>query len=181
MIHHEQPLEPPPAPGEGTAFAADRRGLDLRAMEALRETERVCLETGLALTPLRRQVLESIWRGHRPMKAYELVEQLKGLRGRVSAMTVYRILEVLMAHGLVHRLASLNAYTGCSHPGRDHDFAFLICRECHAVVEVEDSHIAGAVADAAASSGFMVQTPMVEVWGLCPACLRARRNDGDDH
>jgi len=46
----------------------------------------------------------------------------------------------------------------------------LICRNCGAVSELEDSGIATAVAQAAAGSGFRPAQATVEIEGICAAC-----------
>src|SRR3954453_3718975 len=83
---------------------------------ALGAAERLCARRGARLTELRRRVLELIWRSHEPIGAYALLDRLGRERGRVAPPTVYRALEFLIAHGLVHRIASLNAFIGCVHP-----------------------------------------------------------------
>ena len=62
--------------GPGTPFPA--AGHDHRdcVNRALLGAERHCARRGLRLTPVRRRVLELIWRSHRPSGAYELLEQL---------------------------------------------------------------------------------------------------------
>jgi len=45
--------------------------------QALTMAEEICAERGLRLTPQRRQVLTLIWQSHRPMKAYDLLEQMQ--------------------------------------------------------------------------------------------------------
>ena len=42
----------------------------------LSKAEDYCSKTGLRLTELRRQVLELVWGSHRPVGAYDLLEQL---------------------------------------------------------------------------------------------------------
>ena len=40
---------------------------------------------------------------------------------RIYPQTIYRTLAQLTQHGLVHRIASTNAYRACSRPGPAHD------------------------------------------------------------
>ena len=138
--------------------------------EALAAAERVCRQRGLRLTPLRRRVLELVWGSHRPIGAYPLLEQLQGTMGRVAPPTVYRALEFLQAQGLVHRIASLNAFSGCVRPGTPHAGQFLICSSCQSLTEIDDPQLRGAIAESAQAAGFEVRHPTVEVHGLCPEC-----------
>ena len=86
---------------------------------AMREAESICQEKGLRFTELRREVLRLIWLSHIPTKAYDILEKLKGKAWSAKPPTVYRALDFLLETGLVHKLDSINAYIGCSHP-REH-------------------------------------------------------------
>ena len=56
---------------------------------------------------------------HKPLGAYDLAELLGPKGRRLAPITVYRALDFLMEQGLVHRLASQNAYIACpEHPRR---------------------------------------------------------------
>ena len=56
--------------------------------QAVRTAAEVCARRGLNLTPVRRRVLEIVWRAHEPIGAYEILAelgydaaQIAGLRG----------------------------------------------------------------------------------------------------
>ena len=87
--------------------------------------------------------------------------------------TVYRALDFLLENGLVHRIASLNAFIGCVHPGELHQGQFLICKACHAAIELELPAISQAIVAGAAAVGFAVESQTVEVVGLCAGCQGA--------
>lgn len=138
---------------------------------ALARAESVCAARGTRLTASRRRVLELVWSGHRPRGAYQILEELSRERGgTVAAPTVYRALEFLESQGLVHRIESLNAYVGCSTGGERHWGQFLVCGVCGNAIEIHDDGLERAVAVAAETRGFVVQTPIVEVRGLCREC-----------
>lgn len=135
----------------------------------------MCRGRGLALTPLRRRVLELVWRSHEPVGAYQILRRLRR-RGKTSAPpTVYRALEFLLENGLVHRIESRQAYVGCAEPGAGHSGQFLLCGRCGAAAEVADARIDRAVARGAAAVGFAVERQTVEILGLCPRCRPRRR------
>jgi Fur family zinc uptake transcriptional regulator len=126
------------------------------------------------LTPLRRRVLELVCESHRPAGAYDLLERLKGeLRTRVGPPTVYRALDFLMEHGLIHRINSLNAYVACFGPHRPHEACLFICERCRTVDESEAQSVRRAIEGKAANSGFSVRAQTIEVVGLCRACAGA--------
>lgn len=137
---------------------------------ALDRAAAVCARRGARLTHLRRRVLELVWQGHAAVKAYELLGALDDRRGVATPPTVYRALDFLMAHGLVHRLESLNAYVGCPRPEAPHDGQFLICNACGTVSEFAAPAIEDAIAGEAADLDFAVAQRTVEVRGVCRGC-----------
>ena len=137
---------------------------------ALGEAEAVCARAGARLTETRRRVLALVWERPGPVGAYDLLEALSAERGRVAPPTVYRALEFLLAHGLVHRIESLNAYVGCERPSEPHAGSFLLCRACGASAELEAPAVETALAACARGHGFALEASIVELRGLCPAC-----------
>jgi Fur family transcriptional regulator, zinc uptake regulator len=137
---------------------------------ALDKAADLCARRGARLTKLRRRVLELVWQGHSAVKAYDLLAELDGRDGSAKPPTVYRALDFLIAHGLVHRLESLNAYVGCPQPGAPHEGQFLICNACGDVSEFEAPPIRSAIAGRAAALGFAVGQQMIEVRGTCRTC-----------
>ena len=148
--------------------------------EAFARAERICSERGVRLTDLRRAVLQAVWRSHAPIGAYEILDSLKEEGRRAAPMTVHRALDFLIENGLVHRLASQNAFLGCDHPEHAHRGQFLICRSCGVVGELSDDNIFKAICDSARKTGFSVEVPMVEVIGLCRQCADNAPADADE-
>src|ERR1700744_3053540 len=101
------------------------------AADAIAHAERVCRQRAQKFTPIRRHVLQALLASHRPLGAYEGIDELAKSMPRPAPITVYRALDFLMANGLVHRIESRNAWLACAH---DHDaaaaVAFLICDRC---------------------------------------------------
>jgi Fur family zinc uptake transcriptional regulator len=137
---------------------------------ALDSAAALCAKRGARLTTLRRRVLELVWRGHSAVKAYELLGELDHGGGAAKPPTVYRALDFLIAHGLVHRLESLNAYVGCPRPEAPHDGQFLICGACGTVSEFAAPAVHSAIAREAAGLGFVVGQQTIEVHGVCRGC-----------
>lgn len=137
---------------------------------ALAVAEDQCRRRGGRLTDLRRRVLELVWEGHQPVGAYALLDGLREGGHAAQPPSVYRALDFLMEHGLIHRIERLNAFVGCIHPGAPHAGQFLLCTGCGAAAELDDPAIVEAVARQAEDLGFSVSRQTVEVEGLCPAC-----------
>jgi Fur family zinc uptake transcriptional regulator len=139
--------------------------------DALTHAELVCAERSQKFTPIRRQVLQALLSSHRPLGAYEVIEELAKSMPRPAPITVYRALDFLMANGLVHRIESRNAYLACAH---DHDaasmVAFLICEHCGSVGEIVAGPATQSLNDAARQSGFVPKLSVVEITGTCAHC-----------
>jgi Fur family zinc uptake transcriptional regulator len=115
-----------------------------------------------------------------PTGAYELLDRLRQTRRSAAPPTIYRTLDFLLEHGLIHRVERLSAFVGCvagcsvdpdgeSHP---HAAQFLICRKCGRVVEMQDPDILSVLAQAAKRAGFGVSCATIEAEGLCATCRR---------
>ena len=146
--------------------------------EALAAAEIVCTERNVSLTALRRRVLELIWSRHEPVRAYDLLDQLRAERRGAAPPTVYRALDFLLQAGLVHRIESLNAYVGCGGPEARHGGQFLICGECGRVAELDDDDISQRVRQRARGLGFTVRRQTIEIMGLCAQCAGPGAADG---
>lgn len=128
---------------------------------------------GARLTPVRRRVLEILLEGHRAMGAYDVLQRLAAEGFGNQPPVAYRALEFLVDQGLAHRIARLNAFAACMHPGEAHAPAFLICRTCNHVAEAPATPVRAALDSAAAAIGFTIERSTVEALGLCPACAEA--------
>ncbi len=155
------------------AFPAPDHDHGRCAADAIAHAEAVCAKRSQKFTPIRRQVLLALLASHRPLGAYEVIEELARSMPRPAPITVYRALDFLMENGLVHRIESRNAYLACAH---DHDetsmVAFLICELCGSVGEIPAAPVARSVNAAARASGFAPKMSVVEIAGTCAHCQR---------
>jgi Fur family zinc uptake transcriptional regulator len=137
---------------------------------AIERAEQLCRKRGARLTPQRRRVLELVWDSHAPIGAYAILDLMGEGAARPAPITVYRALDFLQAHGLIHRVASLNAFVGCADPGSGHGSQFLICRGCRGVAEIHDPGLDRAIERAVAGGGFRVEERRLELEGWCRHC-----------
>ena len=118
-------------------------------------------------------MLQALLSSHRPLGAYEVIDELAKSMPRPAPITVYLALEFLMENGLVHRIESRNAYLACGH---DHDMAtmvaFLICEACGSVGEIPAAPVAQSLSAAARASGFAPKLSVVEITGVCAHCQK---------
>lgn len=135
--------------------------------------EKTCQARGVRLTRLRRRVLELVWGSHEPVKAYDILDQLRNEHAGSAPPTVYRALDFLQAEGMVHKIESLNAYVGCGEPEYRHTGQFLICKQCHSVAELDDDEVQKLLSNKSDMLGFSLETAVVEIQGLCSECKSA--------
>jgi Fur family zinc uptake transcriptional regulator len=130
----------------------------------------VCQDKQVRLTPIREKVLQLVWQSHRPLGAYEILPMLSENGKAVAPPTVYRALDFLVTHGLAHRIASLNAFVGCSLSSAQHGSQFLLCRKCGVAIELEAPAITQAIAHNADQHRFKIDNESIEISGLCQCC-----------
>jgi Fur family zinc uptake transcriptional regulator len=139
--------------------------------DAIADAEARCTERGLKLTPVRRHVLETLLADHRPVGAYDIMDRLAEHGPRPAPITVYRALDFLLEAGLVHRIASRNAFIACiQHHAANDSVMFLICERCGTVGEAASGAVKEALNTAAKAAGFAPKLPVIEVPGLCAHC-----------
>jgi Fur family transcriptional regulator, zinc uptake regulator len=127
-----------------------------------------CLAASQRWTAQRQRTFELLLEAGGPIKAYDLIAQFK-TGAQTAPPTVYRALEALVGLGLVHRIASLNAYTACHLDAEGHSASFLICDCCGAAEEIAAP--TGDVLDAIRTqSGFEPAHITIEAHGRCQHC-----------
>ena len=138
---------------------------------ALGAAERLAETKNLKLTLGRRRVLEIVAKSHKPMGAYDILDEMqRGRQARIAPPTIYRALEFLTEAGLVHRIDTKNAYLACFEQGRAHSGLFLICERCGAAREIDDQTLSRGLAKSAKRAGFAPSRQTVEIAGTCAAC-----------
>ena len=138
--------------------------------DALKNGEKICTENGQKFTAIRRKVLELVWESHKPVKAYDILEKLAKKDGAPVPPTVYRALDFLLNNGLVHRINSLNAFVGCSHPGPNNQCYFLICNDCDEVTECCSDQLGKAIKVSTKTNSFTPESVCLEIKGICESC-----------
>jgi Fur family zinc uptake transcriptional regulator len=157
-----------------TSFPAPGHDHGRCAADAFSHAERVCVGRGQKFTPIRRQVLGALLASHKPLGAYDVIEELTKTMPRPAPITVYRALDFLMENGLVHRIESRNAFLACAH---NHDetalVAFLICEACGSAGELPSAALGQRFNEAARSTGFSPKLSVIEITGICAHCQKA--------
>jgi Fur family ferric uptake transcriptional regulator len=129
---------------------------------------------GYRLTEPRRSLAALIADQEGHFTAAELVAAARSRRLGVGRATVFRTLEVLEEIGAVERLdlpSGEHAYVGCE-PAHHHH---VVCSRCGRSTEIDDAGLRSVVREVARQTGYRVDEHRLELFGLCPACLAARR------
>ena len=134
----------------------------------MRDAEIRVADRGSKWTEPRKRVYELLVEAGAPVKAYDLMEAYSEDR-TAKPPTVYRALDFLEQAGLVHRIASLNAFVACDVAGAAHAAAFLICDCCGSAQEFDPGEVRPATS-AAKAEGFTPRAITLEVRGRCAAC-----------
>jgi len=139
---------------------------------ALSRAEDVCRRGGVKLTASRRRVLEILAAEGRPLGAYDLIEKVaESTTKRPAPISIYRALDFLLENGLIHRLASRNAYLACGHGhARREPVVFLICDRCGEVVEATSDALMRDLAELSDQAKFAPRVEVMEVAGRCKLC-----------
>ncbi|MCB1378266.1 MAG: transcriptional repressor [Alphaproteobacteria bacterium] len=141
--------------------------------ELISRAERTCERRGSRLTDQRRDVLTCVAQSHAAVGAYDIIERMAAHGHRPAPITVYRALDFLLAHGLVHKIESRNAFVACSHVHDGRPAALLICEACGLVAELDVPDAFAAISAAAAVQGFREARTVIEMAGTCTTCGKA--------
>lgn len=136
----------------------------------LARAEQVCADARARLTPLRRRVLAAVAENHHSAGAYDIIERLAEDGQRPAPISIYRALEFLLEHRLVHKIESRNAFVACTHGEHAGDAVMLICETCGMVAEMEAGDAIAGMSKRAAALGFASQGTVVEMTGSCREC-----------
>lgn len=124
---------------------------------------------GYRVTEPRRAVAEIIAAREGHFTAADLVRESRQRRLGIGRATIFRALDLLLEIGVVERLDLPNgdhAYVGCE-PRHHHH---VVCSRCGRSAEVGDLGLEAVFGDVATSTGFIIDTHRLELFGLCPTC-----------
>ena len=164
------PSEPSVRPG-ASPFPPPRHDHEACITKGLARAEETCRSRQERLTENRRQVLELLLAEHRPAGAYDILARFDWKGRRPAPAQIYRALSFLETMGLVHRIASRNAYVACSGQGEGHGTVFLVCEQCGMVAEPGAADLGRTIHELADVFGFEHRTHTLEVMGRCPECM----------
>lgn len=144
----------------------------------IQHAKRLCEKNNVKLTAKRETLLRIILENKAPLSAYELIDIAKEQYNFIiSAMSIYRMLNVLELQNLIHRLKSTNKYMACAHITckHEHNFPqFIICKQCGMVKEFDISEsLLDNLKLSISSAGFSSKDMQLELESLCNNCAKA--------
>jgi Fur family ferric uptake transcriptional regulator len=126
---------------------------------------------GYRLTPQRVMILSVIENSENHISAEEIYSQVVARYPRVNISTVYRTLELLKQLGLIYEIDLGGGRIGYHPEGRGHHH-HLICRECGAVIDVNESVLFPIQAILLQAFDFSADLRHLAIFGLCKNCKK---------
>ena len=128
-------------------------------------------EQGYRLTPQRLMVLSAIEKSDHHISAEEIYAQIIARYPNVNISTVYRTLELLERLGLVTK-TDLGEGTVRYHPAEKGHHHHLVCRECGAIVDLDESVLASLKSALRQKYQFTADLKHLAIQGRCARCAR---------
>ena len=144
------------------------------ARDIIVKTEAYCEEHGLRFTDPRRMVLEIIAAAEKPLGAYDILALIGKKIDNPKPPTVYRAIEFLSEHQIIHRIESLNAYILCQSDHRHEGSQFMICDDCGTVTEAHLCDLPAPLSSKTKQEGFELSSWNVELHGTCRNCSKTQ-------
>jgi Fur family ferric uptake transcriptional regulator len=116
-------------------------------------------------------VIELLGGQHCALSAPEIEDRLRDRDRPVARASVYRVLELLVAHRLVQRVdvgESMARYEP-AHPDGEHHHHF-VCARCNRLVPFHDAALEQIIERLSRDSGFRVDDHEVVLHGACQEC-----------
>ena len=129
-----------------------------------------CNENHHRLTFPRLNVLKIIASSKKPIKAYEILEQLGKIIKHPNPPTAYRAIDFWKKHNFIHRIESLNAYYICESDHLHNGGQFIICNECGTVIETHLCKLPAAFKNTIKKNMFTLSNWNLEINGICKKC-----------
>jgi Fur family ferric uptake transcriptional regulator len=127
-------------------------------------------KAGHRVTLPRRAVVRVLLQAERWLSPEEILTPAREYCHSLSLVTVYRTLALLSSLDCVRRIHFENGCHGYARTELVHGH-YAVCRDCHRVVEFTGSDALNPLLEQVeAQTGFLVESHMLELVGLCAAC-----------
>jgi Fur family ferric uptake transcriptional regulator len=132
----------------------------------------VLTAAGLNRGGARERVIELLARQRCALSAVEIEDALRASGRATGRASIYRVLELLVEHGLVERVAVGDGQARFEplHPGGAHHHHHLVCEQCGRLVAFDDPGLERAINDLSKRLGVRVEHHDVLLRGACERC-----------
>ena len=132
----------------------------------------VLSRAGLNRGGARERVIELLAKQECALSAVEIEEQLKESGRSTARASVYRVLDLLVDHGLVERVEVGDGQARFEplHPGGAHHHHHLVCERCGRLVAFDDPGLERAINALSDRLGVRVEHHDVLLRGACGRC-----------
>jgi Fur family ferric uptake transcriptional regulator len=141
-------------------------------VERTRDITRALSELGYRLTPQRLMIVSAIESSEDHISAEEMYAQVAARYPNVNISTVYRTLELLKRLGLVTE-TDLGGGRFRYHPADKGHHHHLVCRECGALFDLDESLLSPLKEALVRQHGFVADLRHLAIQGRCAACAAA--------
>lgn len=131
---------------------------------------KVLKDRGYKVTGPRKQVLKVLSQAQQPVSPYDIQDILREQGQHLNHVTIYRILDLLCALNLAHKVLLLGGFVRCSLGEGEGCHRFTVCRECGAFREFADKALCDEEREVAQELGFRTEQHFSEVSGICAQC-----------
>ena len=123
------------------------------------------------LTPQRMMILSAIENSQNHISAEDIYAQIVAKYPHVNISTVYRTLELLKRHGLVTE-TDLGGGRVRYHPTDKGHHHHLVCRECGATIDLDESVLTPVKAALLRDYRFIADLRHLAIFGRCIKCRK---------
>lgn len=128
----------------------------------------LCAEKGLKKTQARLAVLQALDKLSKPVDVQEILDQLGFDNQAVDQATVYRVLDILVAKGLVQQIDFRDGKYRYEFQANHHHH--LVCRSCNQIQEITGDLLNVDESQVLKEKRFLIQDHALEFFGLCSKC-----------
>ena len=126
---------------------------------------------GYRMTPQRLMIVSAIESSNDHISAEEVYSKVLEKYPNVNISTVYRTLDLLEELGLVTK-TDLGGGRVRYHPADKGHHHHLVCRDCGAIIDLDETALAGLKETLFRDYGFIADLRHLGIWGRCVRCNR---------
>jgi len=133
-------------------------------------------KANLKLTKARKAIWEAIVSSPEPLTVSQILNDAKKIYPSLGLVTVYRTLDVMEKAGLIKLFQTKNGslgYVSSTFVAESHHVQCIICKK---VVEFECTGMEETIKAIEEKTGFRIEQHNLELFGICPSCMKRRES-----